>query len=91
MRIKDYQQLMDFYLKYKTLKVSDEHTIMEIFNYFVNRDMSLVASLMLNSDEQVIEITLIQVEEEEKQIDMETDVPILVDLDFDIPSEAELF
>ena len=84
MRIEDYQQLMDFYLKYKTLKVIDEDTIMEIFNYFVNQDMIVVASLMQMSEEQVIENTLLQAEEEEKQINMETDVPILADLDFDI-------
>ena len=47
MRIKNYREQIDFYLKHKTLKVSDEETIMEIFNYFANRDM-LVASLMQN-------------------------------------------
>ena len=33
---------MDFYLKNKTLKVSDDETIMEIFSYFVNRDLDMI-------------------------------------------------
>ena len=43
MQIEDYKMLMDFYLRNKTLKVSDKETIMEIFSYFVNRDMILLA------------------------------------------------
>ena len=41
MRIADYEELMNFYLKNKTLKVGDEDSITEIFYDFVNRDMIL--------------------------------------------------
>ena len=91
MRIADYKGQMDFYLRNKTLKVSDEDSIMEIFNYFVNRDMILLASLMQNTDRQEDENTLLQVEEEEKQNEIDTEIPAIAELDFNIPSEAELF
>ena len=91
MRLADYKELMDFYLKHKTMKTSDEDTIMELFNYFVNRDMILLASLMQSSDQPLNENTLLRLGDTEKQNEMETDVPSIVDLDFDIPSEAELF
>ena len=81
---------MDFYLKHKTLKVSDEDTIMELFNYFANRDMILVASFMKNIEQQEDENTLLQIEEE-KQNEMETDIIPIGDLDFTNPSEAEMF
>ena len=90
MRIEDYKMLMDFYLKNKTLKVSDEETIMEIFSYFVNRDMMLLASIMQNVEQQE-ENTLLQIEEEEKQNEMETDSSPDGELDFDTLSEAEVF
>ena len=83
MRIEDYKDLMDFYLKHKTLKVRDEDTIMEIFSYFVNRDMILLASLMQNVEQQEEENTLLQTEEEEKQNGMETDSSPIGELDFD--------
>ena len=41
---------------------------MEIFNYFVNRDMVMVASVMQNSEQQANENTLLQVEEAEIQM-----------------------
>ena len=53
-RFEDYKMLMNFYLKNKTLKVSDNETIMEIFNFFVNRDMILLASLMQHVEQQQI-------------------------------------
>ena len=46
MRIEDFNSLMNFYLKTSTLKVVDEEVIMELFAYFMNRDMILTASLM---------------------------------------------
>ena len=52
MRIEDFKMLMDFYLRHKTLKVSDDETIMEIFSYFVNWDMILLASLMQHTEQQ---------------------------------------
>ena len=36
---------------------------MELFNYFVNRDMMLVASFMQNIEQQEDENTLFQIEE----------------------------
>ena len=60
-------QLMDFYLKNSTLRVVDEETIMELFKYFINRDMILAASLMqLATIDQEHEQTLLQIEGEEK-------------------------
>ena len=82
---------MDFYLKHKTLKARDENTITEVFNYFVNQDMILVASFMQNIEQQEDENTPFQIEEEEKQKEMETDLPSIDDLDFDISTEAEMF
>ena len=90
MRIEDFKMLMDFYLKNKTLKVSDDETIMEIFSYFVNRDMILLASLMQQTEEQEENI-MVSREEEEKENAMETEVLPIADLDFDILSEAEKF
>ena len=53
--------------------------------------MILVATFMQsNINEQDEEQTLLQIEEE-KQIEMETDVPTLDCLDFDTFSKAELF
>ena len=52
MRIEDFKTLNDFYLKNKTLKVRDDETIMEIFSYFVNLDMILLASLMQQTEQQ---------------------------------------
>ena len=46
---------------------------------------------MQNTDYQENENTLFQLEEAENQNEMDTDGPALADLDFDIPSEAELF
>ena len=63
---------------------------MEIFSYFVNRDMILLASLMQHVEQQE-ENTLLQIEEEEKQNEMETDSSPDGELDFDTLSEAEVF
>ena len=88
MRIEDFKMLMDFYLKNKTLKVSDDETIMEIFSYFVNRDMILLASLVQQTEQQEENI-MVSREEEEKENAMETEVLPIAELDFDILSEAE--
>ena len=64
MRMEDSKMLMDFYLRNKTLKVSDEETIVEIFSYFDNRDMLLLASLMQHVEQQA-ENMLLQIEDEE--------------------------
>ena len=65
---------------------------MERFAYFINRDMILTASLMqFDTSIQEPEQTLLQIEEEEIHNEMETDMVTFGDLDFDIPSEAELF
>ena len=90
MRIEDFKTLNDFYLKNKTLKVRDDDTIMEIFSYFVNRDMILLASLMLQTEQQE-ENTLASGREEEKENAMETEILPIAELDFDILSEAENF
>ena len=67
MRIEDFNSLMNFYLKTSTLRVVDEEIIMELFAYFINRDMILTASLMLfDTAYQEPEQTLLQIEEEEK-------------------------
>jgi len=89
MRIEDFKVLNDFYLKNKTLKVRDDDTIVEIFSYFVNRDMILLASLMQQTEQQE-ENTLVS-REEEKENAMETEVLPIAELDFDILSEAEKF
>ena len=67
MRLADYKELMGFYLQHETMKTSDEDTIMELFNYFVNRDMILLASLMQSSDQPLNENTLLRLEDTEKQ------------------------
>ena len=65
MRMEDFKMLFDFYLRNNTLKVSDDEVIMEIFSYFVNRDMILLASLMQHTEQQE-ENTLLSGNEEEK-------------------------
>ena len=91
MRLNNSKELMDFYVVHKTLKVRSDDTIMELFNYFVNRDMILEASFMQsNSNEQEEENTLLQIEEQ-KEIEMKTDLFPPVCLDLNILSEAELF
>ena len=77
MRIEHYKSLMDFYLRNKTLKVSDEEIIMEIFSYFVDRDMILLASLMQHTEQQE-ENTMLSGDEEEKQNEMETEIALLL-------------
>ena len=44
MKIEDFSSLLDFFLLHRTLKVSQENTIMDVFNYFLSRDMILEAS-----------------------------------------------
>ena len=90
MRMEDFKMLFDFYLRHNTLKVSDDEMIMEIFSYFVNRDMILLASLMQHTEQQE-ENAVLSGNEEEKQNAMETEVAPIVELDFDILSEAEKF
>ena len=89
MRLEDFKNLMDFYLKYNTLKASDDDLIMEIFSYFVNRDMILLASLMQNTEQLQEENNLVSGNEEEKQNAMETDIVHIEEMDFDILSDAE--
>ena len=80
---------MDIYQKTSTLRVVDEDIIMELFSYFINRDMILTASLMqLEALNQEPEQTLLQFEEEERHDEMETDLVTFGNLDFDIPSKA---
>ena len=47
---------------------------MEIFSYFVNRDMILLASLMQNTEQLQEENIVLSEIEEEKQNAMETDI-----------------
>ena len=72
MRLEDFDLLMDFYCNHKTLKVSDEDTILEVFKCFVSRDMILEASTMQSNLEINVEDTLLQEEEEIQKEDMET-------------------
>ena len=72
MRLEDFKVLMDFYISNKTLKVSDEDLILEVFKYFVSRDMILEASLMQANLEGLEEGTLLQEEMEEHKDAMET-------------------
>ena len=65
---------------------------MELSNYFINRDMILAASLMqLETIDQEPEQTLLQIKDEEKHNEMETDLVTFDNMHFDIPSEAEFF
>ena len=91
MRMEDFKTLLDFYLRHSTLKASDDELIMEIFNYFVNRDMILLASLMQNTEQLQEENILVSEIEEEKQNAMETDISPIEDMDFDTLSTAEKF
>ena len=84
MRLDDFNLLMEFYCNHKTLKVSQEDTILEVFKYFVNRDMILEASTMQSNLEVNDEGTLLQEAEEEIQReDMETDSFLKDNLEFD--------
>jgi len=58
MRMEDFKTLFDFYLRHNTLKVSDVKLILEIFSYFVNRDMILLASLMQQTEQQEENVVL---------------------------------
>ena len=52
-RIDYYNQLMDFIWRTVPFSVVDEEIIMELVNYFINRDMILAASLTeLETNEQ---------------------------------------
>ena len=82
---------MDFYLTHSTLKASDDDLIMEIFSYFVNRDMILWASLVQNTEQLQEENILVSEIEEEKENAMETDIAPIEEMDFDILSDAEKF
>ena len=91
MRVEDFTSLMEFFLIHNTLKVSQEDVIMEVFNYFVSRDMILEASTMQTFQEVIENDTLIPEEEEVTREDMETESILHDNLEFDILSDAELF
>jgi len=91
MRLEDFNMLMEFYNNNKTLKVSDEDLILEVFKYFVGRDMILEASMMQSNLERLEDGTLLQEEEEGKIDDMETESVLHDNLEFDKLSNAELF
>ena len=91
MRVEDFTSLMEFFLMYNTLKVSQEDVIMEVFNYFVNRDMILEASTMQPFQEVIENDTLIPEEEEVTREDMDTEYFLHNNLEFGILSDAELF
>ena len=82
--------LMEFYNINKTLKVSEEDLILEVFKYFVSRDMILEASIM-QSNLEGLEGTLLQEEEEAQNDDMETESFLDDNLEFDKLSNAEVF
>ena len=73
MRLDDFNMLMEFYNNNKTLKVSDEDLILEVFKYFVGRDMILEASTMQSNVDVNEDGTLLQEEEEIQREDMETE------------------
>ena len=91
MRIKDFNSLMDFFLVHSTLKVLQENTIMEVFSYFVNRDMILEASTMQTLQDINVEGTLVEGEEEVIREEMETESFLHDNLEFYTLSNAELF
>ena len=91
MRLEDFNLLMDFYNTNKTLKVSDEDLILEVFKYFVSRDMILEASLMQANLEGLEEGTLLQEEEEAHNDDMETESFLHDNEEFDKLSNSEVF
>ena len=91
MRLEDFNLLMNFYNSNKTLKVSDEDLILEVFKYFVGRDMILEASLMQANLEGLEEGTLLQEEEEVHNDVMETESFLHDNEEFDKLSNAELF
>ena len=91
MRIEDFNSLMDCFLLHSTLKVSQENIIMEVFNYFVNRDMILEASTMQTLQEANDDGTLVPDEEEVTREDMETESFLHNNLELDNLSNAELF
>ena len=82
---------MEFYKINKTLKVSDEDLILEVFKYFVSRDMILEASTMQSNLEGLEDGTLLQEEEEAQNDDMETESFLHDNLEFDTLSNAEMF
>ena len=82
---------MNFFLAHSTLKVSQDNIIMEVFGYFVNRDMILEASTMQKLQEVNAEGTLVEEEEEIIREEMETESFLHDNLDFDTLSNAELF
>ena len=89
MRIEDCNSLMEFFLAHSTLKVCQENTIMEVFGYFVSRDMILEASTMQMLQEITVD-TLVEVEEEIPREEMETESILHDNLDFDILTKVEL-
>ena len=81
---------MEFFLIHSTLKASQDNTIMEVFGYFVNRDMILEASTMQMLQEVNAVDTLVE-EEEIIREEMDTESFLHDNLDFDTLSNAELF
>ena len=90
MRIEDYNSLMEFFLIHSTLKASQDNTIMEVFGYFVNRDMILEASTMQLLQEVNAVDTLVE-EEEILREEIDTESFLHDNLDFDTLSNAEVF
>ena len=70
---------------------SQDNIIMEVFSYFVNRDMILEASTMQILQEVNAVDTLVEEEEEIIREEIDTESFLHDDLDLDTLSNAELF
>ena len=46
MIVQDFKRLMEFYNHNKTFKVSDDECFMDIFRFFIERDMMLEATIL---------------------------------------------
>ena len=62
MIVEDFTRLLEFYNREKTFKVCDDETMMDIFKFFVDRDLMLEATILAEKE------LSSNIQEEEKEI-----------------------
>ena len=50
MIVEDFKRLMEFYNRERTFKVSDDETMMDIFRFFIEKDLMFEATLLAEKD-----------------------------------------
>ena len=50
MIVEDFTRLLEFYNREKTFKVCDDETMMDIFKFFIDRDLMLEATILAEKE-----------------------------------------